>query len=238
MPNRDIKESCRTSKNLAELSHGAERMFWRMTTYADDYGRMPADADVIRAACFPRLLDRVSVSNVAKWLDELRRVKLISCYNDSTGHHLLFFLTWRLHQRVRAKHSKYDPPSDASRCQHMTAYVAFRSEDTEVPPSTAVDTVDTALASDGERRHLPAPALKIPQSILTALDQAQRLGSVQQLRTPNYWQAQIRATNGTVEYGQEILKAEAWLQANPSRAPRKDLGRFLHNWLTRAGERS
>lgn len=148
MPNRDIKESCRTSKNLAELSHGAERLFWRMTTYADDYGRMPADADIVRAACFPRLLERVSVKDVDKWLDEMRRVKLISCYNDSVGHHILFFLTWRAHQRTRAKHSKYDSPSSASICQHMTAYVAFRSEDTEVlpkTPNTTVTTEDTVL---------------------------------------------------------------------------------------------
>jgi len=84
---------------------------------------------------------------------------------------------------------------------------------------------------------LSQPELKIPPSILTALDQTVQLGQVPRLRTIGYWQANIRATNGHVEYAQEILKAEAWLMANPSRAPRKDLARFLNNWLSRAGER-
>lgn len=77
----------------------------------------------------------------------------------------------------------------------------------------------------------------IPESIQAALVQTRLLNATKRLWEPAYWQSHIRATNGSVEYAQEILKAEAWLTANPSRAPKKDLARFLGNWLTRAGER-
>jgi biotin operon repressor len=35
----------------------------------------------------------------------------------------------------------------------------------------------------------------------------------------------------------EVAKATAWCRANPQRAPRRDYGRFLNAWLSRAAER-
>jgi len=37
-----------------------------------------------------------------------------------------------------------------------------------------------------------------------------------------------------VDYAHEILKAEAWMVANPGKAPRKNLARFLASWIGRA----
>ena len=118
----------------------------------------------------------------------------------------------------------------------MTAYAGIRS-DTTVTTGTADNTVNTGNTG-ADAGEAPTAALKIPPSIITALDQAQTLGKVRILRTFTFWQANILATDGRIEYGQEILKAEAWLTANPSRSPRKDLARFLHNWIARAGERA
>ena len=139
MPTRDIKESCRTSRTLAKISAGAERLFWRLTTYADDYGRMPADADVVRAACFPVMLDTVRQVQISGWLDELATVDLIRFYAGADGKRYAFFPTWAKHQRTRAKHSKYPAPTSAGTCQPMSADVAVvteETEDTEVPPKT------------------------------------------------------------------------------------------------------
>lgn len=95
----------------------------------------------------------------------------------------------------------------------------------------------------GEEKRIPPTIpphedLPVPANILSALDRTQLLGQVLTLRGIRFWRATIRATNGHVDYPSEILKAEAWLSANPTRAPRKDLSRFLHNWLARAGERA
>ena len=74
---------------------------------------------------------------------------------------------------------------------------------------------------------------KVNSEIVEALKQAPKLGAVSRLWTVDFWRAEVRANPG-VDFAPEILKAEAWLAANPQRAPRKDLARFLHNWLARA----
>ena len=79
----------------------------------------------------------------------------------------------------------------------------------------------------------PAVAFQIPSRIEEALRRAPILGAVTRLHTPAFWQAQVRANAG-VNFAEEILKAEAWLVANPARGPKKDVARFLHNWLSRA----
>lgn len=74
---------------------------------------------------------------------------------------------------------------------------------------------------------------KIPDSIVAALNKAPILGAAATLRTPSYWQAHVRSCQGVL-FAREILNAEAWIRANVHRAPRKNLGRFLHNWLSKA----
>ena len=134
MPNRDIKESCRTSDSLAQLSHGAERLFWRLTTVADDFGRFEARASVLRASCFPVLLDRVREADVKRWTEELVKAGMVGLYL-SDGKPLGFFTNWSKHQRTRAKNSKWpEPPADI--CQHMTADSAVVTEETVVTEDT------------------------------------------------------------------------------------------------------
>lgn len=73
MPNRIIKESARTSPTLAALSDGAERLFWRLTTAVDDYGRFEADADVINGSCLSRLKPKWTTRKVERCLVEMGR---------------------------------------------------------------------------------------------------------------------------------------------------------------------
>lgn len=79
----------------------------------------------------------------------------------------------------------------------------------------------------------PAIEFKVNDEIKAALKQAPRLGAIPRLWSVEFWRAEIRA-NGAADMPTEILKAEAWMAANPHKAPRKDLARFLHNWLSRA----
>lgn len=77
------------------------------------------------------------------------------------------------------------------------------------------------------------PAFRVPASVLEALTKSPTLGAAPRLRTPAYWQAEVRANPG-VDFAREVLKAEAWMQANPTKAPKRDFPRFLHTWLSRA----
>jgi len=80
-------------------------------------------------------------------------------------------------------------------------------------------------------------AFEIPQSIRTALRKSPILGSAKTLWKPDYWRAQIRAFP-SLDYGRVILDAEAYLQSNPARRPRKRIGTFMTHQFERARERA
>jgi len=121
MPNRIIRESCRTSKTLDRLSAEAERLCWRLTTVADDYGRFEAEPVIVRAQCFP-LKESLTSLEVEKWLLELAGISdpMIVLY-EAEGKRYGAFLKWEKHQTVRAKRSKYPEPTDANICKQVLA---------------------------------------------------------------------------------------------------------------------
>lgn len=232
MPNRMIRESARTSPTLAKLSHGAERLFWRLTTLADDYGRFNAEPSVVRALCFPTMLERAHQRHVEGWLTELRAATLIRCYRVGDKH-VAAFVTWDQHQRIRAKESKFpDPPSSADICCHPLSNVA-------VVEVVTTGVVTTEGGDTGRRGSTAAPdstrppiVFRIPAPVIEALDRCPKLGAVKRLRLPEWWQAELRANPG-VDLAVEVLKAEAYLVAHPERHYKR-LDTFFHGWLGRA----
>lgn len=269
MPNRIIRESARTSATLFRLSDGAERMFWRLTTVADDYGRFEADPRILKAQCFPLWGDRLKIVQVGKWYAEMEACELVTTY-VVTGKVLGFFNTWDKHQRTRAKESKYPAPSSDNICRQPLSDVAVvgnresriemreSDESRNGARSSATLTQENCAAlpeSLGQTQAsgrgptptqvrseaqpgAPAPEsptrvkFSIPDAITSALNRAPRLGAVTRLRYPDWWQAVIRANRG-VDFPTEVLRAEAYLVAHPQRHY-KDLGKFLHGWMSRA----
>ncbi len=134
MPNRIIRESCRTSETLNGLSAEAERLFWRLTTVADDYGRFEADPRVLLAQCFPLKVGALKVESVGRWFHELVTCGLVTAY-DNTGKLLGFFVTWDKHQRRRARHPKYPAPSSDNICSHVLPNVPEESRNRGVEES-------------------------------------------------------------------------------------------------------
>lgn len=112
MPNRILKETVCTSENVDSLSIEAEAFFYRLMVQCDDFGRMDARANLLRAKCFPLRLDRVTDKNIVKWVGELEAAGLIATYSVE-GHPYLHFVKWDRHQQIRAKRSKYpEPPAE------------------------------------------------------------------------------------------------------------------------------
>jgi hypothetical protein len=136
VPNREIKESCRTSPTLDRLSDFSERLFWRLTTVADDFGRFPSDARFLRSECFP-LKETLKSAKVARAFSELIQVGLVIEYREGDRTYGQF-TTWEKHQRRRAEHSKYPPPSSANICRH--------------PPSDSADLRSTIFDQDPKDR--------------------------------------------------------------------------------------
>src|SRR5690606_33624040 len=62
MPNRILREGILTSPRIAKLGWPEEVFYRRLMSVVDDFGRYYADPGLLRAACYPRQLNKVSDS--------------------------------------------------------------------------------------------------------------------------------------------------------------------------------
>jgi len=232
---RTLKPEHRQHRKLGPLDHLTYRLWVGMILEADDAGRLVYDPDQLRALIFA-YHPKVSRAIVEASASCLESVGLIRRY-VSDGQIYAWFPSWLDHQRLdHPTPSKLPPPNDS----------LIPREDSGSPPRVLAKTLvgsdlDLDLDLEGKGKEgsggACAPtngvAFRIPAAFTAALDRAPTLGAVSRLRHAPYWQAEIRA-NPLVDHAAEILRAEAWLVANPRRANKKDLARFVHNWLSRA----
>lgn len=127
MPNRIIKESICTSDTIDQLSPEEEIFFYRLIVNCDDYGRMDARPQILRAKCFPLRLDQVDDCKVIDWLYKLEEVGLVQLYEVDKKKYIQV-VTWNDHQQIRAKKSKFPAPDDGLKssdikCNQMNANV-------------------------------------------------------------------------------------------------------------------
>jgi uncharacterized phage protein (TIGR02220 family) len=111
MPNRVIREGIITSVPVNLLSWGAEVFYRRLLNVADDYGRFHGNPSLLRAYCYPLQLNKVSDSDIAKWLAETRKAGLVRVYSHD-GKEIVE--VDKFGQRVRAEKTKFPLPSDIS----------------------------------------------------------------------------------------------------------------------------
>jgi hypothetical protein len=128
MPDRFIRESALASETLGQLTDFAERLFWRLTVAADDFGRFNANPSFVYGRCMP-LVASASPKRITEALAELQKADTIRLY-EIDGKQYGFFPAWNKYQQTRAKHSKFpQPPTSANICQQMPANVlVFESE--------------------------------------------------------------------------------------------------------------
>lgn len=110
MPNRILKESITTSEDIAELSFGAEILFYRLMVKVDDFGAYYGDERILQNTLFPLQADKVKQKNIREWVEELEKLHLIFQYDGSDGKRYVQITKWATHQQVRAKRSKYPRP--------------------------------------------------------------------------------------------------------------------------------
>lgn len=138
MPNRIIREGILTSARIAKLGWPEEVFYRRLLSVVDDFGRYYADVGLLRAACYPRQLSKVSDSDVGKWLQSIADAALVRVY-QAEGERYLEALDFG--QQVRAKKSKFpDMPStcvaDAQQTPasaHLDVSVSVSVEKTSSP---------------------------------------------------------------------------------------------------------
>lgn len=127
MPTRMIREGILSSERMARLGWAEEVFYRRLMSVVDDYGRFYAHHSLIRAACYPLQLDKVSDSDVGKWLTACVNAALVRVYPAQDGKRYLEIEDFG--QRIQSK-SKFPEPNSGPR--------GYTVDHGELPESTAV----------------------------------------------------------------------------------------------------
>lgn len=121
MPVRLLRDGILTSLEIDKLSTDAELFYRRLMSVVDDFGRFHGHPAIIKAACYPLRVDKISNDDVSAWLDECIAVGVVNFYpNDGKPVVELIKLG-----SPRAKVTKFQitniETSHESKCFHMKA---------------------------------------------------------------------------------------------------------------------
>ena len=148
MPNRILRDGIIESERVNKLSVGAEIFYRRLMSRADDHGRYHANLNLLRAACYPLQLDRVSLSNVRDWLTECGESPSLVREYSVDGKNYLEIINFG--QRVRSSVSKFPDPSRTIDSESRTSAARATTPTTTTTPHTTPHTV--AIVGDFEER--------------------------------------------------------------------------------------
>jgi hypothetical protein len=112
MPNRILRDGINDSAAVNSLSLRGEVFYRRLMSFADDYGRAPLNAALLRGKMFALQVDQWSNQDILDSVHECTAHGLIRCYEvDGYG----FIEINKFGQRVRpgCKSKFPNPPSDA-----------------------------------------------------------------------------------------------------------------------------
>lgn len=138
MPDRIVRAGILTSDAVNGLSWAGEVFYRRLHSVIDDFGRYDGRAALLRAHLYPLKLEKVSESDVGKWLTECVTAGLVRLYRVQDRPYVEVL---KFDQRARAKVSKWpQPPASDNTCQQPPAnapvFVSV-SVDVSDPPQAA-----------------------------------------------------------------------------------------------------
>lgn len=214
MPNRILRDYT-DSLRFDGISAEGERLFIRLLTKADDYGRFHADPRLVCAACFP-LEQSIEPKHAAKWLAELEQRGLIITYH-AEGKHCLAIINYG--QRLKNSRVKFPQLPGKDR-----EWLPTSGDFPELP---------------GSSRNFPAESQSQSQSQTETKTLGRNFavaGATASVKKPELsdedWLTQLSANPAYdgLDVRREFSKMQAWCAANRKQATR----RRLVNWLNRA----
>lgn len=156
MAYRQLHDTVPASATLSQLSHFAERLFWRLLSQTDAWGRLPGDRDKIRAIALPRLA--VTDAELESALDELVHVGRIQLYDVSGAWHcqIVDFEDNQLVAKLRRAPSRHPAPPTKCLLKHGSTETGTEDREESDLPTVVVEdpaqglpvaaTIETALA--------------------------------------------------------------------------------------------
>lgn len=157
MPSRVVRGEINSSASLGRVSMLADLTFRALIVATDDYGRMDARRDMLKAALFPTRPE-ATPAKIEKWLAELVDEGCVQLY-EVDGRRYLSLPSWETHRgkQRRAPKSQFpDPPEIlgnprkseeilgglgvglGGRCKEVVEGVSHGSRATERTPSWAL----------------------------------------------------------------------------------------------------
>jgi hypothetical protein len=224
MPNRYIRESAIESEAISSLSWEAEVFLRRLFNRVDDYGRISASTQILRASLFPLQLDRVSEKKVEGLLVDLEKAGLIGIYQVDSKK----FLQVAKWEQGRAKASRYPaPPADI--CKHLQTYVYGCEQmlaDANIGKHMFTNAPDSDSDTDSDTDTDPAQGIAALRA---------RIGSWFKRRPETSWsQKEFKALKATFDLNtpeSEILLLEIRYRSG-NQFLRRDILTLLNNWNT------
>lgn len=219
MPNRIVREGILTSPKIAKLGWAEEVFFRRLMNVADDFGRFYADPGLLRAACYPRQLAKVSDPDVVKWTACVQEAGLVRVYPAQDGERYLEIVNFN--QQVRAKASKF--PQPLSECAAPATQAISNAH-------LGVSVVGDVSGGDvGGDAQAPPPLIPPePPAIELPL-----IGNSSYPVTPSQVQ-EFKTLYPAVDVMQELRKMRGWCIAKPAkRKTARGIMTFITGWLSK-----
>lgn len=119
MPNRILRDGILQSETVASLGWPEEVFYRRLMSVVDDYGRFHALPKLIRSACYPLQIDKVSDADIGKWLSKCETAGLVSVYPAQDGKRYVQIHKFGQQQRSRSKFP--DPIAPDISCYQLLA---------------------------------------------------------------------------------------------------------------------
>jgi hypothetical protein len=144
LPSRIVREAILSSERIATLGWAEEVFYRRLMSIADDYGRTEANAQLLRAKCYPLQTDQVRAADIARWMAACQKAGVILCY-EVGGKQYLEIL--RFGQQLRSASKCPQPPSVDSSCNQVP-----ESAHLDVSVSVSVDAPQAAPKKRAARK--------------------------------------------------------------------------------------
>lgn len=212
MPDRIVRAGILTSDAVNRLSPSGEVFYRRLLSVVDDYGRYDGRTEIVRAVLYPLRLERVSSSDIGKWIRETEEAALVRRYLADGKPYLEVV---KFGQKIRSKSRWPNPPAIADKCRQVPA-------DVPVVVDECVDEVSVEPVGSPP----PVALLEIPL-----------VGGSQMPVT----EGMVREWGGAfpaVDVLQQLREMRAWCLANPSKCKTaRGAPGFIVRWLAKEQDR-
>lgn len=225
MPNRVIKETIRTSRNVNALTDFQFRIWVYLITYVDDYGRGSADPELLKGLVFPRRKG-VTERQIKDALTALANMGMINLY-EVDGESFFYFPKWGEHQRIQTKKSKYPEPRECGDSRWLT--VAHGDS----PPESNPIQSNPIQNTESESIICTEPETASEPPVITL-----RLNDGSEFHVMDDQVAEWKKLYPAVDVNQELRNMCGWCDANPAKRKTKNgILRFIHAWLSKEQDR-